>query len=127
MSIDRGLRNYLWYWTIMVAVALVLALVFGGSFGVILLGVVFGTFLLLIAYMFIELWLDLKRRSDLDRHLSRAFEISHGDVSEDTDAELEHLLPLLVAAGFAQIDEASPAGYRFTPEGVRRQHALGIF
>src|SRR5882762_2385836 len=58
MSIDRGLRNYLWYWTIMVAVALVLALVFGGSFGVILLGVVFGTFLLLIAYMFIELWLD---------------------------------------------------------------------
>jgi hypothetical protein len=125
MAIHRGVRSYLWYWAIMVVVAVVLVLIFGGSFGVILLGVVFVTFLLLVAYMFIELWLDLKRRGDLDRHLSRAVEISNGDLSEDADAKLEHLLPLLVAAGFAQIDGASPVGYRLIPEAVRRQRALG--
>jgi uncharacterized protein (DUF58 family) len=126
MSIHRGVRNYLWYWAIMIVVALALALVFGASFGVILLGVVFVTFLLSAAVMFTSLWRDMKRRSEIDNHLSRASEIFNGDLSEDTDVELEHLLPLLVSAGFVVIDGESPTGYRFTPEGVRRQTALGV-
>jgi uncharacterized protein (DUF58 family) len=119
-------RNYLWYWAIMIVVALALALVFGASFGVILLGVVFVTFLFSAVVMFTSLWRDMKRRSEIDNHLSRASEIFNGDLSQDTDAELERLLPLLVSAGFVVIDEASPSGYRFTPAGVRRQRALGV-
>jgi hypothetical protein len=62
----------------------------------------------------------------IDNHLSRASEIFNGDRSEDTDADIEHLLPLLRSARFEVIDGKSPSGYRFTPEGIRRQRALGV-
>jgi uncharacterized membrane protein len=126
MSIHRGVRNYLWYWAIMIAVALALALIFGASIGVILLGVVFVTFLLMVAMLFGSLWLDMKRRGEIDRYLSRASEICNADLTEEPEAELEHLLPLLVAARFVVLDGESPTGYRFPPEGVSRQRALGL-
>jgi uncharacterized membrane protein len=126
MSIHRGVRNHLWYWAIMIAVAFSLALIFGASIGVILLGVVFVTFLLMVAMLFGSLWVDMKRRGEIDRYLSRASEICNVDLIEETDAELEHVLPLLVAAGFVVLDGKSPTGYRFTPEGVSRRRALGL-
>ena len=64
----------------------------------------------------------------LDDLLTRASEIFLDDPSDETDAELERLLPPLVEAGYVAIDGESPSGYfwRFPPEGVRRQEALGL-
>jgi hypothetical protein len=51
-----------------------------------------------------------------------------GDLSDETDAELERLLPRLVGAGYVRIDGESPTGYhwRFTPQGVQRAETLGL-
>jgi hypothetical protein len=64
----------------------------------------------------------------LDELLTRASEIFLQDPSDETDAELEDLLPTLVEAGYVAIDGESPSGYfwRFTPEGVLQQEALGL-
>jgi hypothetical protein len=60
--------------------------------------------------------------------LARAFAIFLEDLSDETDAELDALLPPLVAAGYVLIDGESPSGYfwRFTPAGVERATALGL-
>jgi hypothetical protein len=65
---------------------------------------------------------------DIERCIIRASEIFLGNVSDETDAELEELLPPLVEAGYVVIDGESPTGHfwRFTPEGVRRQESLGL-
>jgi hypothetical protein len=58
---------------------------------------------------------------DVDRALLRAWELSLEDLSDSTDAEIEELLPQLVAAGYVRV---SPDRWRFTPEGVARAKAL---
>jgi hypothetical protein len=65
---------------------------------------------------------------ELDRNLSRAWEIFLEDLSDETDAELGKLLPSLVQAGYVAIDGESPTGHfwRFTPKGVQRAEALGL-
>ena len=65
---------------------------------------------------------------ELDRSLSRAWEIFLEDLSDKTDAELEDLLPALVDAGYASMAGESPTGHiwSFTPEGVARAEALGL-
>jgi hypothetical protein len=65
---------------------------------------------------------------DVDRGLIRAWEIFADDLSDETDAELNGLLPPLVSAGYVQIDGESPSGshWRFTAEGVKRAEALGL-
>jgi hypothetical protein len=65
---------------------------------------------------------------DLDMTLARAWAIFPEDLSDETDAELNALLPPLVAAGYVLIDGESPSGYhwRFTPAGVERATALGL-
>jgi hypothetical protein len=65
---------------------------------------------------------------DLDRALTRAWAIFLEDLSDESDAELEGLLPPLTNAGYVRIDGESPTGYhwRFTPEGVERAKALGL-
>jgi hypothetical protein len=66
--------------------------------------------------------------TDLDAVLARATEIFLSDLSDETDAELEDLLPPLVSAGYVRIDGESPSGHfwRFTEAGVARQRALGL-
>jgi hypothetical protein len=65
---------------------------------------------------------------ELDRTLSRAYEIFSEDLSDETDAELDALLPPLVNAGYVAINGESPTGlfWRFTPAGVERAKALGL-
>jgi hypothetical protein len=65
---------------------------------------------------------------DIERCVTRASEIFLGNVSDETDADLEDLLSPLVEAGYVIIDGGSPTGHfrRFTPEGVRRQESLGL-
>jgi hypothetical protein len=65
---------------------------------------------------------------ELDRTLSRAWEIFLEDLSDETDAELGQLLTSLVDAGYVAIDGESPTGHfwRFTPKGVQRAEALGL-
>jgi hypothetical protein len=65
---------------------------------------------------------------EVDRALGRAWEIFIGDLSDETDTELEDVLLPLVAAGYVAIDEESPTGFlwRFTPEGIQRAEALGL-
>jgi hypothetical protein len=60
--LHRGVRNYLWYWVVMLALAVVITLLTGAPFGVVMLGVVFFTFMLLMGVMFTALWLDMRRR-----------------------------------------------------------------
>jgi len=69
-----------------------------------------------------------RRVDELDRILSRAWAIGLEDLSDENEAEIDALLPALVAAGYAAIDGESPTGYfwRFTPEGVQRVEALGL-
>ena len=64
----------------------------------------------------------------LDELLTRASKVFLDDPSDETDAELGQLLPPLGEAGYVAIDGESPSGYfwRFTPEGVRQQEALGL-
>jgi hypothetical protein len=64
---------------------------------------------------------------EVDQSLSRAWEISE-DLSDETDLELEDLLPPLVTAGYVEISGESESGYfwAFTPEGVKRIEALGL-
>ena len=64
----------------------------------------------------------------LDRSLSRAWEIALEDLSDETDRELEDLLPPLVAAGYVEISGESDSGYlwAFTPMGVERIDDLGL-
>ena len=66
--------------------------------------------------------------SHLDDLLTRASEIFLGDLSDETDEELEGILPPLVEAGYVAINGQSPTGefWRFTPEGVARQEQLGL-
>jgi hypothetical protein len=66
---------------------------------------------------------------ELDRVLLRAHEIVVGDLSDETDEELEGILPRLVEAGYLAIGGESPSGYhwRFTPTGVARGEELGFF
>ena len=65
---------------------------------------------------------------EVDRTLSRAWEIFLEDLSDSTDAELGQLLPTLVDAGYVTIDGESPTGHfwRFTPKGVQRAEGLGL-
>jgi hypothetical protein len=61
----------------------------------------------------------------IDRYLIRASEIFLGDSSDEpdeTDEELDDLLPPLVGAGYVAIDGESPTGYfwRFTPRRCPR-------
>jgi hypothetical protein len=65
---------------------------------------------------------------ELNRRLGRAWEIFLEDLSDETDAELSHLLPPLVDAGYVTIDGESPTGHfwRFTSKGVQRAEALGL-
>jgi hypothetical protein len=65
---------------------------------------------------------------ELDRTLSRAWEIFLADLSDETDAELGDLLPPLAEAGYVTITGESPTGHfwSFTPEGVERAKALGL-
>ena len=65
---------------------------------------------------------------DLDRLLTRAWEIAIGDLSDETDAELGDLLPPLVAAGYVEISGESPTGdfWSFTPAGVELAKTLEL-
>ena len=67
-------------------------------------------------------------RAELDQSLVRAWAIFLEDLSNETDEELDALLPPLVAAGYVLIDGDSPSGHfwRFTPAGVDRAAALGL-
>lgn len=64
----------------------------------------------------------------LDTTFRRAWEIFIGDLSDETDAELEALLPPLVDAGYVEISGESPTGHFwvFTPDGVAHARALGL-
>jgi hypothetical protein len=63
---------------------------------------------------------------ELDRILSRVWALALEDASDETDTEIEALLPALVTAGYIAISGESPTGYfwRFTPEGVQRVEVL---
>lgn len=63
----------------------------------------------------------------LDKALCRAHEIFLGDLSEETDAELDDLLPALIEAGYVEERGHSPTGslWAFTESGVRRGDELG--
>jgi hypothetical protein len=58
---------------------------------------------------------------DVDQALLRAWELFLEDLSDDTDAEIEGLLPQLVAAGYVR---AGADRWSFTSEGVARAEAL---
>lgn len=63
----------------------------------------------------------------LDDALCQAHEIFLGDLSDETDAELDDLLPPLVEAGYVKETGHSPTGsfWAFTESGVRRGEELG--
>jgi hypothetical protein len=61
---------------------------------------------------------------ELDKALCRAHAIFLQDLSDETDSELETLLPPLVAAGYVAEDEHSDT-WGFTGKGVRRGEELG--
>jgi hypothetical protein len=63
----------------------------------------------------------------LDKALYRAHEIFLGNLSDETDAELENLLPPLVKAGYVKESGHSPTGifWAFTESGVKRGEELG--
>jgi hypothetical protein len=61
---------------------------------------------------------------ELDQALCRAHEIFLQDLSDETEIELEALLPPLVAAGYVEEDERLDA-WSFTDKGVRRGEELG--
>ena len=65
---------------------------------------------------------------ETDRSLARATAIFLDELSDETDAELETLLPPLVAAGYVAISGESPTGHfwSFTEESVLRQESLGL-
>jgi len=56
-----------------------------------------------------------------DRDLLRAWQISIEDYTDDVFAEIERLLPTLIAAGYAEADDDR---WSFTPKGVARAEAL---
>ena len=62
-----------------------------------------------------------------DDALGRAHEIFLGDPSDEADAELDHLLPRLVEAGYVKETGHSPTGsfWALTESGVRRGEELG--
>lgn len=65
---------------------------------------------------------------EVDKALARAWAIFDEDLSDQTDAELDALLPPLVSAGYVLIDGETPSGHfwRFTPAGVERAAAIGL-
>lgn len=64
----------------------------------------------------------------IDRAFARAWRIFDEDLSDETDAELGDLLPVLVDAGYVAVDGESPTGehWRFTAAGVEHAKALGL-
>ncbi len=56
-----------------------------------------------------------------DRDLLRAWEIFDGDFTDEVFAEIEELLPTLVAAGYV---EAQEDRWGLTPKGVARAEEL---
>lgn len=63
----------------------------------------------------------------LDTKLCRAREIFLSDMSDETEAELDVILPDLIAAGYIQESGHSPTGsfWAFTEAGVERRKELG--
>jgi hypothetical protein len=58
---------------------------------------------------------------DPDAILVRAWRLAFGEGADDGRAELEALLPALVAAGYVESDERI---WSFTPRGVARVNEL---
>jgi hypothetical protein len=58
---------------------------------------------------------------EADAILVRAWQLAFGESSDGGRAELESLLPALVAAGFVESDERI---WNFTPGGVARVNEL---
>jgi hypothetical protein len=63
----------------------------------------------------------------LDRDLCRAHEIFMGNMSDETEAELDEILPALIEAGYIGESGHSPTGsfWAFTEAGVKRGKELG--
>lgn len=72
-------------------------------------------------------WMIEVHMNALDRKLCRAHEIFLGDLSDETDAELARILPVLVDAGYVEEYGHSPTGslWRFTESGISRGEELG--
>jgi hypothetical protein len=63
----------------------------------------------------------------LDRDLCRAYEIFLDNMSDETEKELDELLPGLIQAGYLEESGHSPTGsfWAFTTAGVKRRKELG--
>ena len=63
----------------------------------------------------------------LDAALWRAHEIFIEDLSDELDAELEGLLPVLIDAGYVETKDYGDGltAWGFTPAGVKRGEELG--